>query len=128
MIEDLEELEAPEVPMWDLMTLNQNPEALARFDVAIDAAIIALADGPEPNPDALAWARLVIEHSGNRPKIALRAATLARAHPAFIAAHEAGTALASIPAADWVAVLWVLVAVRGSEPMAADAPPPGLPR
>jgi hypothetical protein len=123
-----DETEVIEAPTWDLMTLHQNPEALARFDVAIDAAIIALAAGPEPNPDALAWARLVIEHPGNRPKIALRAATLARAHPAFVAAHEAGTALADIPAEDWVAVLWILVAVRGSDPIPADPLPPGLPR
>jgi hypothetical protein len=127
MTDEIEVTEAPR-PTWDLMTLHQNPEALARFDLAIDAGILALAAGPEPSPDALAWARLVIEHPGNRPKIALRAAMLARAYPSFAEAHANEVPLADIPMSEWVDVLFILVAVRGSEPIPPDAPPVGVGR
>jgi hypothetical protein len=117
----MDEIEAPKP--WDVAQLHQMPEVLTAFDMAIDAVILTLGGAAEPNPDAIAWARRVIEHPGNRPKICLRAAMTARAHPVFVEAASQGTPPREIPQAAYVEVLVALLRVRGTEPVPDDTPP-----
>jgi hypothetical protein len=118
--------EAPAPGPWDVAALHQMPDALTAFDLAIDAVILTLGGSAEPDPDAMAWARRVIEHPGNRPKICLRAAMTARAHPVFVEAASQGTPPREIPQDAYVEVLIALLRVRGTEPVPDETPPSGV--
>jgi len=120
----MDEIEAPKP--WDVAQLHQMPEALTEFDMAIDAVILTLGGSSEPDPAAMAWARRVIEHPGNRPKICLRAAMTARAHPLFYEAASEGTPPREIPQAAYVEVLTALLRVRGTDPVPDELPPAGV--
>jgi hypothetical protein len=120
----MDEIEAPKP--WDVAALHQMPEALTAFDMAIDAVILTLGGAAEPDPAAMAWARRVIEHPGNRPKICLRAAMTARAHPVFVEAASQGTPPREIPQDAYVEALIALLRVRGTEPVPDETPPSGV--
>jgi hypothetical protein len=125
----LDVVEAADAPTpWDITQLHHMPDALARFDMAIDAVILGLAQGDEPNEDGLAWARRVIEHPGVRPKVAVRAAMTARAHPTFVQAASEGTVPRDIDLAQYVEVLVALLRVRGTAFVPDEIPIPGVVR
>jgi hypothetical protein len=106
----------PEEPIgepWDICALPDMPDAITRFDLTFDEIMVGLATDPNPNPSAMAWARRVIDDPTYRPKIADRAARLARGLEGFRDAARLGIQPRDIDAVHYHAACMALLRLHG---------------